>query len=67
MSYRKADFLDEFNGNVAAAAEALGMTRMGVYQWPDPLHDNAVRRIRDYYLRTRGIVPKKWMPQRQAA
>ncbi len=67
MSYQKSDFLDEFGGSVAEAADAIGVTRMAIYLWPDELHDSAIRRIRDYYLRTRGAVPKRWMPQRAAA
>lgn len=57
----KQELYDLFGGQ-ARTAEALGVTRHAVYLWPETLHQSALRRVRDYYLKTAGEVPSKWMP-----
>lgn len=59
------DFIRLFDGNVAAAAEGIGVTRQTVYNWQKQhlLTDEAMMRIRHWFLETRREVPPEWMPK----
>jgi len=69
-TYKTADDLIAlFGGNVATAAEKLGVTKAVIYKWKklERLPLNAEQAVRDWYLVTRGSVPKDWMPRPTSA
>jgi hypothetical protein len=47
----KSQALQLFGGRVADLADALDMTRQGVYQWPDELTPGQADRVRGAALR----------------
>lgn len=65
MTKTVADVLDLFEDNVTHAAEGLGVQRQTIYNWKkaDTLPTEAVLRVRNWFLATKGRVPAEWMPK----
>lgn len=58
------EVLDLFGGSKTRMAEQLGVTRATIHNWckceePPPI---LMPLVRDWFLRTHGFVPPKWMP-----
>lgn len=60
-----ADLLEMFEGNIATAADQIGVTRQTIYNWQKQRHlpDTAMRMVRDWFLDNKGKVPAEWMPK----
>jgi predicted DCC family thiol-disulfide oxidoreductase YuxK len=47
----------QYFGTEVATAKALGMTRQGVYYWPDSLPKQSQDRVYAYFAKNRRRVP----------
>lgn len=63
---KKDELLALFGGSKPEAAKALGVSRATIYGWADDeLPEEALLRVRSWFLATQGRVPRRWMPRRQ--
>jgi hypothetical protein len=63
MRMTKSQLLAMFYESPVRAAKALGVSRQTIWQWPEKLPEQALMRIRDYYVKRGEKVPAKWMPK----
>lgn len=59
----KEKLLALFEKSPTKCAKALGVHRQTIWEWPEELPEPALLRVRNWFLREHGHVPKVWMPK----